>query len=425
MKYHFVGICGISMSALAVHLRNSGHIVQGSDINHGDMAKNLEAEGIKVFAQHNKNNIKDCDVLVYNFAIDENNEEIVYAKQNNIKIISRADLLEEISKEYKNVIAIAGSHGKTTTVAMMYSCLKCANLKPTLHIGGIIEAQKFGYVEGDKNYFVTEACEFHDSFLALKPDIGIILNIEPEHLDYFKTFDNEVNSYIKFANNCKDVIVTQDLSGFENITTNICAKNIELVNHRYHFDVYIDTEYFMHVDLNILGKYNIQNALCVIAAFKKLGIDKKYIYLGLKNAVNIKRRFEVIKTKPVLLVHDYAHHPTQVEKTIATFRECCSGKILVVFQPHTYSRTKAFFNQFLDCFNCADEIFILKTYAAREKYDKNASAFMLYKHLKNKKKCRYFADFKRAQKAVQSEIDKGFNVIFLGAGDIDELAYTF
>lgn len=426
MRYHFIGICGISMSALAVHLSHIGNAVQGSDIKPNEIADVLKSENIKVFIGHNGENIKGCDIVVYNFAIEQSNPEIIYAKKHNIKIISRAELLADISRQYKNVIAVAGSHGKTTTTAMLYSCLKSAMLNPSLHIGGIIQGEKVGFIEGKDEYFVTEACEYHDSFLLLKANIGIILNIEPEHLDYFKTYENELKSYQKFASNNTNTIITKDFYGINIPKVNIFAKNINSSEHGQSFDVFIDNMFYMHIDLNAYGKYNVDNALSVIATCKLLGIDKKYIYDGLKNFKCIKRRFEIIRKSPKLIVHDYAHHPTQIKDTLLTFKGHCKGnKILVVFQPHTYSRTKAFFNEFLNCFKVANKVFIIKTYPAREKHDKTASGYMLYKKLKGRQKCQYFASFKRAKKAIEKEVKNGYNVLILGAGDIDKLAYTF
>ncbi len=417
MKYHFIGICGVSMSALALHLKHLGNYVQGSDIKASEVSKNLENERIKVFIGHNAKNVFGCDTIVYNFAIDKSNEELVYAKKHGIKLLSRAQLLAFVASKYENVISVAGSHGKTTTTAMLYSCLKYANLKPTLHIGGVIKGQKFGFIEGDKKFFITEACEYHDSFLALKSKLGIILNVEPEHLDYFKNYENELSSYQKFAKNCDEVVSYK--------YCDLIAKNIEIVKHEYHFDVYSKDNFIMHIELNMLGKYNISNALLVIKACQKLGIDKNSIFMGLKNCPSVKRRFEVISTSPVLIVHDYAHHPTQVKNTISTFLQCFKNKVLVVFQPHTYSRTKCFFKQFLDSFCDADEVFIIKTYPAREKYDSLGSAFRLYKSLKKVQSSKYFASFNRAKTAIQKKVQEGYGVLILGAGDIDKLAYTF
>ena len=417
MKYHFIGICGVSMSAIAVHLKHLGNYVQGSDINAGETSKKLENEGIKVFIGHNSKNVLGCDIVIYNFAIDKNNKEFAYAKKHNIKLMSRAQLLAFVASNYKNVISVAGSHGKTTTTAMLYSCLKYAGLSPTLHIGGVIEGANFGFVEGDKKYFITEACEYHDSFLTLKSKLGIIVSIESEHLDYFKTYKNELLSYQKFSNNCDELVTYADCD--------ICAKNIKIIDHKYHFDVFNKEKFIIHIELKALGKYNISNALLVIKACKKLGIDNKSIYLGLKNCPSVKRRFEIISTSPTLIVHDYAHHPTQVKNTISTFRQCVKNKVLVVFQPHTYSRTKYFFEQFLNSFCYADEVFIIKTYPAREKYDKEGSAFRLYKTLKSKQHCEYFASFKRAKIEIDNKLKQGYSVLILGAGDIEKLAYTF
>ena len=426
MKYHFVGICGVSMSALAVYLKNRGNIVQGSDIQLNTISKKLEDRGIRVFHGHHYQNVIDSDVVVYNFAIDDDNEELAYAQKQGIKIMSRAQLLGEIAKNYKHVIAVSGSHGKTTTTAMLYSCLSAAKYSPTLHIGAQFDDEDFGLGEGDYDYFITEGCEYHDSFLSLKPYIGLVLNIEPEHLDYFKTFENEVNSYKKFIDNCEYAIVDNSCNFFDNNKPNIFAKNVKLINHRYHFDVFIDGTFYMQVVLGALGKYNINNALMVVYACKLMGIDKKFIYQGLKNCLNVKRRFEVISRTNSLVVHDYAHHPTEIRKTIATFCECCNNqKILVVFQPHTYSRTKTLFNEFLTAFKKADTVFLIKTYAAREKYDATSSAFALYKKLKTSQECKYYASFNIAEKNIKKYLDKGYAVLILGAGDIDELAYSF
>ena len=205
-RYHFIGICGISMSAIAYYLHKNGNYVQGSDIQNCKIKNDLLELGIKIFDNHKKENIKNIDIVVYNFAIDENNVELIEAKKQGCVVMSRAELLAEILKEYKTVISISGSHGKTTTTCMIYSCLKCANLCPSMHIGGITKENNFGFVIGKKDYIVCEACEFHDSFLNWKSKIGVVLNIEPEHLDYFKTFENEMSSYKKFVKNCEYVV---------------------------------------------------------------------------------------------------------------------------------------------------------------------------------------------------------------------------
>ena len=426
-RFHFVGICGVSMSALALYLKNKKFYVQGSDISNNQVAKNLKKHGIKVFLGHDAKNIKNVDIVIYNFAIDKENVEILQAQKQNLIIISRAQLLGEISKNFKNVIAISGSHGKTSTTAMLYSCLKVYN--PTLHLGGMLVNDEFGLIQGNGDFFITEACEYHNSFLNLQPNISIILNVEPEHLDFFGNFDNELKSFKQFSNQSK-ICISQDKTLFNSKYTfgegqDFCAKNIQINGHIYSYDCYFKNKFYMHVDLGAVGIYNITNSLSVIAVCHCLNIEKEQIYQGLKNYVGVKRRFEIIKTNPYI-VHDYAHHPTEIKRTLQTFREVVENKkILVVFQPHTYSRTQLLFNKFLQCFDVANEIMIIKTYSAREKYNKNGSAFKLYKSLKTTKKCYYCANFDYAIKKIQHKLSEDFNVIVLGAGDVDKIAYYF
>ena len=416
------------MSALAFYMQTLGNNVQGSDIAEGQIKEKLQKNGIKVFNKHKKENLKDVDVVVYNFAIKESNEELCEAKKRKIKIISRAQLLGIISSTYKKVISISGSHGKTSTTAMIYNCLKASNCEPTLHIGGIIEGNEFGFVKGKTDYFITEACEFHNSFLDLKSDVAVILNIEPEHLDYFKSFKNEKKSFQKFANNSKVVIAHKNCqilnaTKFGN-NGQIIAKNIKLNNHRYSFDCYIDGVFFVHINLGAYGKHNINNALAVIGVCKTLNINKKYIQQGLSESLKIERRFQVINNSSNLIIHDYAHHPTEIQKTIATFKEISGKKnILVVFQPHTYSRTKSLFKDFINCFINCENLLLIKSYSAREKYDKTASAFALYNVLKkHNKNISYCASFDVAKQMISKKLKQNYNVLILGAGDVEMIA---
>ena len=430
-RYHFIGICGISMSALAIYLKKQGHYVQGSDLVSGDIKERLKEYQITVYDKHKKGNITNVDIVVYNNAIKESNEELIEAKRQKLIIISRAQLLQQISNEFKYVLAISGSHGKTSTTKMLYNCLCCAGLNPTLHIGGIVN-DGFGLIIGQKEYFVTEACEYYDSFLYLKPDIGVILNIEKEHLDYFKSFKNEKQSFKKFSESCNrvisfdnQVIKNKSVITFGKPSSNICAKNIRENCGRYSFDCYINGDFFVNIQLGAYGRHHINNALAVIGVCYLKDVDKKYIRQGLNLDLNIKRRFETIKTQNnKIIVHDYAHHPTEIQKTLNTFISLCKNrKVMVVFQPHTYSRTKSLFNEFVNCFKSCNNVMLIKTYAAREKYDKSASAYTLYKTIKlGKNSCYYYASFDRAKDKILEYFNKGYNVILLGAGDIEKLA---
>ncbi len=429
LKYHFIGICGASMSALAVYLKNKGNYVQGSDLSNYVMKQKLEKNGIVVFDGHNKKNVGNVDVVVYNFAIKSNNEELIEAKKKKIKILSRAQLLSFIANDFKCVISVAGSHGKTTTTAMLFSCLNCAKKEPSLHIGAQLKDQDFGFVLQKNKFFITEACEYKDSFLQLNSNISIILNIEPEHLDYFKTYKNEVKSFNEFAKNSNKVIcINNDIINKKDYTfgdenSDIYAKNIKIINHKYNFDCFYKNNFFIHIELGAVGLYNVTNALSVIMTCIILKIPKKYIAQGLKEFRGIKRRFEVLGNEKNFVVHDYAHHPTEIKKTITTFKENVGDKkILVVFQPHTFSRTKNLYNDFLSCFNGCDKLLLVKTYPAREKYDKYSSAYSLYKNIKNID-CSYCASFSVAIKKIEKYLQKKFAVLILGAGNIDEVAY--
>lgn len=429
LKYHFIGICGASMSGLALYLKSTGNYVQGSDISNFATKAKLEGKGIKVFSFHSKKNINDIDVVVYNFAIKLDNEELKEAKKKGLKIISRAELLSLIASNFKYVISIAGSHGKTTTSAMLFFCLNCAKKQPSLHIGAQLKNYDFGFVLQKNKYFITEACEYKDSFLKLNSNIGIILNVEPEHLDYFKSYENEIASFNKFSKNSEkticlnsDLIFKKDYTFGDELST-IYAKNIKIINHKYCFDCYYNNKCLMHVKLGAVGLYNVTNALAVIMTCLILKIPKKYILEGLKNFNGVKRRFEILKNDDDFVVHDYAHHPTEIKKTIATFKEnALNKKILVVFQPHTFSRTKSLYKDFLTCFNDCDKLLLVKTYPAREKYDKTSSAFKLYKDMKNVD-CEYCANFNLAVEKILKALKNKYAVLILGAGNVDEIAY--
>ena len=427
-SYHFIGICGASMSSLAIWLKQNGNNVQGSDICLGQSAKVLQNLGIKVFCGHNKNNIAGCDIVVYSSAI-KNNVELNYAQKQGILILSRAQLLNMVAKHYHNVIAISGAHGKTTTTALVYNCLKKANKNPTLHLGGIIKGENSGMVLGDKKYFVTEACEYQNNFLSLSPDIGVVLNIEKEHLDFFKTYKNIKKSFQQFQDNCKFVVCQNKINCQNNKkiifgakNSDFYAKNIKYYQGYYCFDCYKKNEFYHHFDLSVVGKHNIQNALAVVAVCDQLEIDKKHIYQGLAEFEGIKRRYEFFGNKNMFLVHDYAHHPTEIKKAIQITKKITNKPLLVVFQPHTYSRTKTLMPEFKKVLCGLDDIVIQKTYSAREKFDQSGSAKTLWQNIKSgNKHSKYCANFVSCQKYIQSKLSQGYATLVLGAGNINEM----
>ena len=434
----FIGIGGISMSGLARILSSQGKMVSGSDLVKSHITKLLKQDGIKVYYRHSASNVKKCDLVVFSGAISNKNPEYDYAIKHNIPIIERSQLLYLISKQYKNVIAISGTHGKTTTTAMISYIFIISGLKPTVHIGGEFDYIKGNVLIGNNNYFITEACEFRDSFLTLKPTTSVITNVEPEHLDYFKTYENEKKSFNTFKNrtlgkcfiNSKfKSILKNNIDVFSyglNASSNISARNVTLsIDGKYSFDCFKGKSFIGNFKLNVFGKHNVENALATISVCLDYGIDYKAIYLGLKTFNNAHRRFEFIGSyKDCQVIHDYAHHPTEIISSIKTCKEAFNKKVICIFQPHTYSRTKTLLDSFSKCFDGLDALYILKTYSAREDYDYLGSADHLKENLL-KTNPNFLIKGAYTKKQFLKEI-KTSNLsycvlLFLGAGDIEKI----
>lgn len=476
---HFVGIGGVSMSSLAVWSILQGYTVTGSDITISDITKELESMGIKIFYEHKQQNVINADLVVYSNATD-NSCEVLYANMLGIKTASRAEFLAKVLKDYKIKICVSGAHGKTTTTALIYSILNQAKKQPSLHLGGNLCETGKTYKYSKKDYMVCEACEYKDAFLKLPATIGVILNIAPEHLDYFKDYKGVLNSFNQFALNSQNLVINYDfynknaiffekneLKNKKIITFGLTkgdftADNVSLnCNGTYSFDCLKNREFYTHIALNLVGKHNVLNALAAIAVCDHLGIAKTCICAGLQNFQGVQRRFEYLhKTK--FIVHDYAHHPDEIKavlsETFAFYKssKLCKNnlnilnkklkntpentkdikfksllskqlkeegnkgqKLLVVFQPHTYSRTKTLLKDFIRCFDDVQELVLLKTYSAREKYNYKGSACYLAKNIGSKAK--YFGSKQKAKDFILQKIKDGYGVLFLGAGDI----YTF
>ncbi len=429
--YHFIGIGGVSMSALAQILSSQGIVVQGSDYSNNDYVKRLRESGIKVFIGHKAENVKGAEIVVYNSAIAEDNEELVFARENNLKILSRAEMLFEVSNDHEKIIAVSGAHGKTTTTAMITEVFCCAGLFPTAHLGGVLKSQNSNFVLGEKKYFITEACEYKDNFLKLNPTISIILNVEPEHLDYFKTFENVQSSFEKFAQNsqflvCNDKVEIVHPLKISFGNTGYLAKNIKQIkNGCYKFDCFLHNKKLFKIKLNIVGKHNIFNALACIAVCRHFNISAKCIKKTLRKYKGVLRRYEVKKNRP-FIVHDYAHHPSEIRSVINATRNFRKGRIIVAFQPHTFSRTKTLMNEFKVAFDGADEIYIIKTYSAREKKIPGGTARDLFFNLQdNYFNIEYFASFNACYNHICDTLKNNDTLLILGAGDIDKLAEKF
>ena len=439
---HIVGIGGISLSALAKILLKNGYVVWGSDSVKSKLTQELESLGAKIFYQHKASNVVGADLVVYSAAIKQDNPEIVEAIKLGIEVIDRAEFLGRISKEYKNVIAVAGSHGKTTTTGMLATIFLKAGLNPTIHIGGELPIIEGNVHIGEHEYFITEACEYYDSFLTLAPNASVILNVQADHLDYFKNMSNLQKSFEKFAKNTKlsGVLVTNfDDENCKKISCdckvisygfsggNLCATNISQNNEIYSFDV----QYFGHnlgrICLSVAGKHNIYNALASIAVSLFFGIDFQTIKKALEQYVPSKRRYqEIVLPNSAAVVHDYAHHPTEIKACLQVAKNRTNGKLIVVFEPHTYSRTKYLWQDFCSCFDGADKLFLPPIYAAREQSIDGVSSQTLAQDIaKNGIDCTATKDLKETYNLLQKYLHSGNTILLLGAGTIFHLAEMF
>ena len=432
-KYYFIGIGGISMSALAIFLKCQGNEVCGSDLTENETLLELKNYSIPFYIGHKKENIENfCpDFVVINSAISQNNEELIYAKKNKIKILSRAKVLGDISKKFKNVIAISGTHGKTTTVGMISEIFIDANLKPTVHIGGILAKTNSNYIIGENKFFITEACEYKNNFLTLRPKLGIMLNLEKDHMDFFKNYKDLENSFDKFLSHSKIKIYPKNLKSefhyiFQSNSNFIefYADNIIQIKDGIKFKYFEDKKFIDEFTLKTLGKHNVNNAIVAIMTARHFKIKLTNIKRALRNYSGVKRRFEKIGyafSTPI--IHDYAHHPTEIKKVISQAKTY--GKVLTIFQPHTFSRTKKLFKDFLNCFDNSDALFLYKTYPAREEENQGYSARKLFESLKKNAKFELINYFENEEELLKEtkKVCSSYNIILvLGAGNIDLIA---
>lgn len=426
---HFVGIGGIGMSALAKLCFSKGVEVSGSDRAKSKILDELLHIGITIYTRHKKSNVLGADLVVYTCAVGKKNSEVMQAKKLGIKVLERAEFLGIITQEFKEVIAIAGSHGKTTVCSMLASIFLSAGKNPTVLVGG--QTNKFGnLLIGGQKYMILEACEYMSHFLSLKRTTAVVLNIDFDHPDFFKSQKQYADAFFKFASTAKNVVANENLKMFfekKPVTFgtfgNFSCQNIKFSFEKTSFDVLKNGHFFAHITLDSVGANNVQNALCAIAVADLYGIQPRQIVAGLKSFDGIKRRYEFMgKLGTNFVIADYAHHPTQIKDCInATRLMCGTKKIVVVFEPHTYSRTKCLFSGFVSALSLADHIVILPTYSAREKPIDGGSAKDIYRALKFvKNDVHYKASHASCQKFLTRYSD--CIILLLGAGSIVNLA---
>ena len=447
-KIYFIGINGIGMSGLAKIMKCKGYDVKGADIAKNYVTEELLSMGITVYDEHNEENVKDVDFVVASTAIKETNPEYSYAKNNDIKILKRGELLAKLLNNETGV-AIAGTHGKTTTSSMLSAVMLSKD--PTIVVGGILPEIKSNAKPGKSEYFIAEADESDNSFLYMKPKYCVITNIDADHLDVHGTIENIKKSFIHFISrtereaivctdceNVRDVI--KDLPNDNNIVTysikdetaNISARNIRIENVKTIFEVYINQKLAGEFSLNIPGDHNIQNSLPVIYMALKFGVSKEEIQGALNKFKGSKRRYDVLfdqniengygnKTKKVRIIDDYAHHPTEIKATLKAIKGIDKSRLVVIFQPHRYSRVHFLLDEFKDAFKDVDKVILLPIYAAGEKNEFDISSEILKEHIEHNN-VEVMTEWKDVKHYV-SKVKKDSTYIFMGAGDISTLAH--
>lgn len=438
---HIVGIGGVSMSALAELLISMGVKVSGSDKQHSKIAERLERLGAKITYEHKKENVESCALVVRTAAVHDDNPEIINARNLGIPVMERAEAWGNLMKDYKNVICISGTHGKTTTTSMMTLMCIEANTDPTVMVGSHLPAIDGTLRIGGKGYFVAESCEYCNSFLNFMPTVAVILNIEADHLDFFKNLDDIVNSFRMFGlrtpENGTVVVNGDDKNAMRavkdigrNILTfgtsenyNIYPQNIDIQNGYYRFDVFINGEFYQNISLNVPGKHNMLNALAAVAAAYALKMDKNGIKKGLEKFTGSSRRFQKLGEMQcgAVVVDDYAHHPSEMRATLETARSMNFERIICAFQPHTYTRTKALFNEFVNALELCDKAILAPIYAAREQ-----NTVGIYSSDIAEKVCGAVAlpSFEDIEEYLQKIAKKGDLIITMGAGNINLIGYS-
>ena len=451
---HFIGIGGISMSGLAKLLKSHNFTISGSDWHESDLTKELKAQGIRVsIGQCAANITKDIDLVVYTAAVQEDNEEYLAAKNLGIALMPRSVLLGQIMKQYPHSVGIAGTHGKTTTTSLLSVLLLAGELDPTITVGGVLDVIGGNLRIGQSGYFVAEACEYTNTFLSIFPTDVIILNIEEDHLDFFKDLAEirhsfaryaalvpadgtaYVNAEIKdyqtlFANaSCRIASYgildgSTSLSGLSSPYTYAAANVTYDKNGCGSFDFIAENKFLARICLGLIGRHNVSNALPAIALALQYGVSIETIQKTLPDFHGTKRRFEYKGTlNGIRIYDDYAHHPTEIRATLTSAAGCGQNRTITVFQPHTYTRTKALLPEFADALSLSDVVVLAEIYAARETDTLGVSSALLADEISKKgKEVYYFETFDEIEKFLLNFCSVGDLLITMGAGDIVNVA---
>ena len=444
-RIHMIGIGGVSMSGIAEILKKWGFMVTGSDTQSSEVTNKLIESGIKVTIGHDPNLVNAADLVVYSAAVKQTDVELVRARELKIPTVERKEILGEITKGFRNTICISGTHGKSTTTSMVSACFLEANMDPTIQVGAYLNEINGNYRVGNSENFIIEACEYSASFLSLHPKAEIILNIDNDHLDYYKNIDNIVDAFIKYVELLPDdgiLVYNADdehckhfskytkakcvTFGIDAPKANYVAKNISFDKNGYaSFDVYYNNVFFKSFKLSVPGKHNVYDALACIALCNEFGLDKGDIKVALQKYTGVKRRFEYLgEVNGAKVYDDYGHHPTEILSVANALKKKKYNHSWVIFQPHTYSRTKNLMDDFAKVLTNFDNIIVTDIYAARETNTYGVSA----KDIVDKidalgRKAYYIQNFDDIVDFVKRNVKENDIVITQGAGTITKVGH--
>ena len=440
---HMIGIGGVSMSGIAELLKHWGFTVTGSDRTASEVTRKLNLDGIHVVIGHDLEMVSKANIVVYTAAIKDDDPELVKARELGIKTEERADFLGRITKAFEDTICVSGTHGKTTTTSMISMCFIEAAQDPSIQVGATLKDIGGNYRVGNSEHFIIEACEYVESFLKFYPKAEVVLNIDNDHLDYFKNIDNINNAFIKYVKllpktgllvtnidnkYCSELykytsakIVTYAM---ENDKANFIARNVVFNKNGFaKFDVYHNNNFYGTFELSVPGIHNVSNALACIALCDSYGIERSDIKEGLKKYTGAERRFEYVgEVNGASVYDDYGHHPTEIEATAKAMKNKEFNKSFVVFQPHTYSRTKEHLDEFANALKNFDNIIVTDIYAARETNTYGVSAQDIVRKIKESgKDAMYISQFEDIVRYLKENVKENDLVLTLGAGTVTKI----
>lgn len=444
-RVHFTGIGGAGMSGIAEVLHNMGFLVSGSDIAESGAVKRFQRMGIPVAIGHNAMNLGDAETLVYSSAIRSDNVELVEARRRRIPVIARAEMLGELMR-LKFSLAVAGTHGKTTTTSMIATILHFAGLDPTYVVGGRLKTEESGAKLGKSDYLIAEADESDGSFLQLFPTVAVINNIEDDHLDHYGDMDHLLTAFTAFGDRVPfygSIVLNSDCPNCRRIyprlnkrvrsfglaeSASVRGKVMEESLFRTTFELLLDGESRGEAVVNVGGRHNIMNALAASAACLEVGLDTQQILSGLEKFFLPERRFQVLfRSNDFLVVDDYAHHPTEIRATLDTLKKGDYRRIIAVFQPHRYTRLQLLQANFAGAFAGISEVLVAPLYAAGQEAIPGVSGEALAEQVGriSGTSSRFLEDFTAIAACLEKEIRPGDAVVFLSAGDLSSLAHDF